>query len=90
VILVANQAPQKFQRVFNCQTRISIQVIGAATVTLSREQGEASNPNDGIQLTQGNTSNPSQPYETWWKGDLWYRASAPNTPFVMLILVEGQ
>jgi hypothetical protein len=90
VILVGQQTPVRFQRVFNCPTRISIQVLGPATITLSREQGEASNPGDGIQLTQGNTSNPSQPYETWWKGELWFKSSAANAPFVLLILVEGQ
>jgi hypothetical protein len=88
LILNGQVNPIRFQRVFECETRISIQVLGPHTITLAREQGEATNPNDGIQLTQVNTSAPAQPYETWWKGELWFRSSIANGPFVMLILVE--
>jgi hypothetical protein len=90
VILTGQLTGTRFQKVFPCPTRISVQVIGAHTVILSREQGEANAANDGIQLTQGSTANPSQPYETWWQGELWYRTSIANGQFVMLILVEGK
>jgi hypothetical protein len=86
VILVAQTTPQRAQRFFKCWTRLSFQVIGGATVTLSREQGEAQTTADGVQLTQANTS---PPYDTWWRGELWYRSSVDNTSFVMLIIGES-
>lgn len=88
MILNGQLNPIRFQRVFKCETRISIQIIGPQVITLAREQGEANTVGDGIQLTQTNTAPPSQPYETWWKGELWFRSSIANGAFVMLILVE--
>jgi hypothetical protein len=67
-------------------TRLSFQIRGAATITLSRDQGEAANANDGVQLTQTSTA---PPYDTWWKGELWYVASVDNSPFTMLIIGEA-
>lgn len=88
MILTGKLQPQRFQRVFNCPTRISIQVVGAATITIARDQGEAAGAGDGIQLTQGNTASPSQPYETYWKGELWYRSSVDGAQFVLIQLSD--
>jgi hypothetical protein len=67
-------------------TRLEFQVKSANTITLAREQGEATNPNDGVQITQANTS---PPWGEWWKGELWYSSNNDNSPFVMLIIGEA-
>lgn len=70
-------------RAFDKMTRLEFQVKSASTITIAREQGEAQNPNDGVQLTQANTS---PPWGEWWKGELWYVANVDNSPFVVLII----
>jgi len=70
-------------RSFDVMTRLEFQVKSASTITIAREQGEAQNPNDGVQLTQANTS---PPWGEWWKGELWYVSNVDNSPFVVLII----
>jgi len=90
VILNGKLTPQRFQRVFKKNTLIQIQVRNASTITIARDQGEASAvaQGDGIQLTQNNTSNNSPPFVTWWKGELWYVANVDNSAFSLLIISE--
>jgi hypothetical protein len=85
MILNAGITPQRASRVFKRWTRLSFQVRGLQTITIATEQGESSNANDGIQLTQANT-NP--PYDCWWKGELWYASTIANSPLNMLIIGE--
>lgn len=79
----ANQ-PYKFIRAFKKPTRVSIQVRAGFTLTIGHEQGEVQNPtgNDGLQLTQANTS---PPFSEWIQGELWYSASIANAVFSMII-----
>jgi hypothetical protein len=77
--------PQRFQSVFDCDTRIMIQVRGPQTITLSRDQGEAAGALDGVQFTQA-TTNP--PFTFIWQGQLWYKSDTPNTSFNIVILGE--
>jgi len=86
MILNAKITPQRMARTFKRWTRLSFQVRGAATLFLSKEQGESQNQTDGIQLTQANT-NP--PYDVWWLGELWYSASTDNSPLNVLIVGEA-
>ena len=86
MILNGLTTAQRMPRAFQCWTRLSFQVIGGATISISRDQGESQTTGDGVQLTQANTS---PPYDTWWKGELWYKASVDNTPFVVLIVGEA-
>jgi hypothetical protein len=83
MIFTALTNAQRAPRAFKEWTRLSFQVRGGATITIAKEQGESQNQNDGIQLTQAST-NP--PYETWWKGELWYASNVANSQFVMLII----
>jgi hypothetical protein len=76
----------RFPRAFQKWTRISVQVRGGSTIFLSKEQGEANNQNDGVQLTQ-TTTNP--PYDCWWKGDLWYSSNVDNTQFQILVIGQA-
>lgn len=85
MILNARITPQRAPRAFKNWTRLSFQVRGGATIVIAREQGEAGNPNDGMQLTQANT-NP--PYDCWWKGELWYSSTVDNSPLNFLIIGE--
>lgn len=86
MIINGQISPQRLQREFKKMTRLSIQVRGPQTITISREQGEASNANDGIQLTQATTA---PPYDFWWVGELWYTSSIANGDFVLLIIGEA-
>jgi hypothetical protein len=83
VILNANRSPQKFARAFQRWTRVSFQVRGGNTLFVSKDQGEAANQNDGLQLTQAST-NP--PYDCWWKGDLWFSANNDNSGLIMEVI----
>jgi hypothetical protein len=85
MIIIAQQAYQKFQRVFTQSTRILIQVkTGAGTVTIAKDQGEIANaPADGLSFTAASTTDP---WADWWQGELWYVSDTPNQPFVLEIL----
>ena len=84
MILNATIVPQKYPRAFTQWTRISLQVRGGATVFIAKDQGEAANQNDGMQLTQAST-NP--PYDKWVIGDFWYSANIDNSP--LNLEIEG-
>jgi hypothetical protein len=86
MILQPTTSAQRAVRAFTKWTRISLQVRGGATVTLAHEQGEAQNLNDGVQITQA-TTNP--PYDTWWKGELWFAANAAGSSLVLIIVGEA-
>jgi hypothetical protein len=88
MIMNGQTSPQRAQRFFKKWTRLSIQVKGGATITISANQGEASAvaQGDGLQLTQASTA---PPYDFWWKGELWYVASVNNTPFVLLMIGDA-
>jgi hypothetical protein len=86
MILNAMINPQRLPRAFREWTRLEFQVRVPSTVTLAKEQGEAQNPNDGVQITQTNTS---PPWAEWWIGDLWYASNVDNTQFVVLNIGEA-
>jgi hypothetical protein len=88
----ANRAfePQRFQRVFKKMTRIMIQIRGAQTVVIGRDQGEVTPQGttypDGIQLTQTSTATP---FTDWWVGELWFSSNVASTGFIILIIGEA-
>lgn len=82
--LNAKITPQKFPRAFACWTYVQFQVRGGNTINISKEQGEAADPNDGLQLTLAST-NP--PWATWIKGDLWYTSNIDNS--TLIIEIQG-
>lgn len=91
IIVSSVSTPRRVQRVFTRMTRLSLQIRSAFTLTIGHDQGEvaAAAQGDGIQLTQGNTSSPSQPYDFWWKGELWHIASVDNSSWSLLIIGEA-
>lgn len=78
--------PQRLARVFKKPTQIVIQVRTAVvSVQIGHNETEASNANDGLQLTQANTSTNFPGARMLWQGELWYSASADNTLFSVVI-----
>ena len=75
--------PQRFPK--NHDTHILIQIRGAFTVTIGSELGEVTNPSDGAQYTQANTSPPAR---VRWRGDLWHTASVAGSQWVLIIAAE--
>jgi len=83
VVNIPDTNAHRFQKAFDCDTRIIIQVRGAQTITLSREQGSAQSGIDGLQFTQTST-NP--PYDMVWQGELWYKTDTPGSTFNIEII----
>lgn len=86
MILNCQISPQRAPRAFQKWTHIQLQVRGGATVFYAHEQGEASNQNDGMQLTQASTA---PPFACWWKGEFWYSANANNSPLNFEVIGEA-
>lgn len=82
MIVTAQLTPLRFARIFTKPTRLEIQVTGAATISLGHEQGEVSNPTDGIKLNNVNTATP---FGTWWQGELWYSSNVADGQFVIVL-----
>lgn len=77
--------PQRLARTFDKPTRVTIQVRTAAVfVQIGHNETEASGANDGLQLTQANTSTNFPGKTMNWQGELWYTASVDNTPFSVI------
>jgi hypothetical protein len=89
VIITSSVQPLRIQRFFPRMTRLSLQIRGAFTLTIAREQGEvqaaAGGLPDGIQIVQANC-NPS--YDFWWKGELWHIASLAASQWSLIIVGE--
>lgn len=89
MIVSGTIAPKRLPRVFAKPTWISIQVIGAAIVQIGHDQTEASAGNGGLLLGSANTGGTvSQPFGTWWQGELWYSATVDNTLFNLVITTD--
>lgn len=71
---------------FSCDTRLLLQVNGAGTFFITRDQSEAQNPADGVQLTQASTSSPAQPFPVVWQGSFWYRTDTPGTKLIIIVI----
>ena len=77
--------PQRLARFFKKPTQITIQVRTAAVnIQIGHDATEASNANDGLQLTQANSSTNFPGCRMIWQGELWYQASADNTLFSII------
>lgn len=80
--------PQRVARVFKKGTVILVQVRNANIVQIGHDASEASNANDGLQLTQANTSTNFPGFKTEWEGELWYTSSVDNTLFSIVVVNE--
>lgn len=76
---------QRVPRVFKKGTIIRIQVRNVNIVQIGHDATEALNANDGIQLTQANTSTNYPGVKLQWEGELWYSASVDNTKFSLVV-----
>ena len=76
--------PKRFPRVFKKPTRITFQIRSANTVQIGHDYNEASDTDDGLQLTQANTSTNFPPFTIEWQGELWYSTNVDNIKFVIV------
>lgn len=75
---------QRLSRTFSKPTRVTIQIRTAVTIQIGHTADEATNPDDGLQLTQANTSTNFPGKTMNWQGELWYTASADNSLFSII------